>query len=398
VNRLNYHHLLYFWIVAREGTIARACAQLHLTQPTISGQLRSLDRALGAKLFDRLGRNLVLTKIGRVVFRYADEIFSLGRELQQALSGRPAGRPLQLLAGIANAKQPHDRWPSCREFVKELADCNVAERGRRPVGEPTPQVLTNSIGMKLVYVPAGRFLMGSPETEPERHADEGPQHLVAICRPFYIGMFSVTQREYEAVMGDNPSHFKQAIDGGPTYPVESVSWHDAMEFCRKLSSRYEEREACHVYYLPTEAEWEYACRAGTLTPFALGLSLSSLQANFNGKNPYGNAPQGPFRQQTTPVGSFKPNAFGLFDMHGNVWEWCADFYREDYYAESPERDPLGPRSGDRRVLRGGNWNSAGGKNCRSARRGKDDPTSMTQYDGFRVVMIAGGDPQPCAPS
>jgi LysR family transcriptional activator of nhaA len=102
VNRLNYHHLLYFWTVAREGTIARACAQLHLTQPTISGQLRSLDRALGAKLFDRLGRNLVLTKIGRVVFRYADEIFSLGRELQQALSGRPAGRPLQLLAGIAN--------------------------------------------------------------------------------------------------------------------------------------------------------------------------------------------------------------------------------------------------------------------------------------------------------
>jgi formylglycine-generating enzyme required for sulfatase activity len=287
----------------------------------------------------------------------------------------------------ALAKQPHDRWPSCRVFVQELADCHAPDSRRTAAAAATPAAVTNSIGMRLVCVPAGRFLMGSPETEPARHADEGPQHLVAISRPFHMGIFPVTQQEYEAVMGHNPAHFKPAAGGGPAHPVESVSWYDATEFCRRLSSRYEERDAGRVYYLPTEAEWEYACRAGTRTPFAFGPSLSSLLANFNGQDPYGDAPRGPFRQQTTPVGSFGANAFGLYDMHGNVWEWCADFYGESYYSQSPERDPLGPRSGDRRVLRGGNWNSSGGKNCRSARRGKDDPTATTHFDGFRVVMI-----------
>jgi formylglycine-generating enzyme required for sulfatase activity len=285
----------------------------------------------------------------------------------------------------ALAKQPHDRWPSCRAFVQELADCHAAD-SRRKAAAATPVVVTNSIGMRLVCIPAGRFLMGSPETEPERNDDEGPQHLVTISRPFHMGVFPVTQREYEAVIGHNPSQFKLMARGGPSHPVESVSWYVAMEFCRRLSARYEEREAGRVYYLPTEAEWEYACRALTLTPFAFGPSLSSWQANFNGQEPYGDAPLRPFRQQTTPVGSFAPNAFGLHDTHGNVWEWCADFYGETYYSQSPERDPLGPRSGDRRVLRGGNWYSSG-KNCRSARRGKDDPTAMTPYYGFRVVMI-----------
>jgi formylglycine-generating enzyme required for sulfatase activity len=287
----------------------------------------------------------------------------------------------------ALAKQARDRWASCRVFVEELAGCHATDQKRKVTTAAVPESFTNSVGMKLVLIPSGKFVMGSPETEPDRHSDEGPQHLVTVSRPFYMSVHPVTQQEYEAITGHKPSHFKQAAGGGPTHPVESVSWYDAMDFCRRLSSRFEEREAARSYYLPTEAEWEYACRAGTLTPFAFGLSLSSSQANFNGENPYGKAPPGPFRQQTTPVGSFKPNAFGIFDMHGNVWEWCSDFYGDTYYSMSPERDPLGPRSGDRRVLRGGNWNSAGGKNCRSARRGKDHPTAATQFDGFRVVMF-----------
>ena len=197
------------------------------------------------------------------------------------------------------------------------------------------------------------------------------------------------------VMRTNPSCYsmvgigKASVAGLDTsrFPVEGVSWYDAMEFCRRLSEHFAEREAGRVYYLPTEAEWEYACRAGTRTPFASGPSLSSRQANFNGQHPYGGAEVGPFRHQTTPVGTFPPNAWGLYDLHGNVWEWCHDWYEETYYRHAPERDPLGPRSGQRRVLRGGNWNSAGGKNCRSARRGKDFPAEGTPYDGFRVVMI-----------
>lgn len=286
----------------------------------------------------------------------------------------------------ALAKRPADRWASCRIFVEELATGNTSARLSKPI-PLTQDLLTNSIGMRLARIPAGRFLMGSPETEAERQPDEGPSHLVSITRPFYMGIFPVTQQEYETVMGHNPSHFQQSAGGDLRHPVESVSWYDAVEFCRRLSSRFEERDAGRVYYLPTEAEWEYACRAGTLTPFAFGRTLSSSQANFNGQNPYGDAPVGPFYERTTPVGAFPSNAFGLFDMHGNVWEWCADFYDASYYGHSPDVDPLGPRGGSQRVLRGGNWNSAAGKNCRAARRGKDDPSAATPYDGFRVVMI-----------
>jgi formylglycine-generating enzyme required for sulfatase activity len=284
----------------------------------------------------------------------------------------------------ALAKQPHDRWPSCREFVRELSESGSKRRAR--VTPPDRPVVVNTIGMRLVHVPAGRFLMGSAEAESERRSDEGPPHFVTIARPFYVGAHSVTQREFETVMGHNPSQFKGGA-AGPNRPVENVSWYDAFEFCRRLSTRYEEREAGWAYYLPTEAEWEYACRAGTTTAFAFGDSLSSQEANFNGNFPYGSAVQGPFHEETTPVGSFRPNAWGLYDMHGNVWEWCADFYGANFYERSPECDPLGPRSGDQKVLRGGNWNSKGGKNCRSARRGKDLPTQSTAYDGFRVVMI-----------
>jgi formylglycine-generating enzyme required for sulfatase activity len=296
--------------------------------------------------------------------------------------------PERGIVGRALAKQPRDRWPNNRSFVNELSESSSAER-HQAAPPQSPPVLLNSIGMKFARIPGGRFLMGSPETELGRHADEGPQHIVTINRSFYMSVYPVTQHEYETVMGSNPSGFQGSSGGGSDHPVESVSWYEALEFCRKLSSRFEERDMGHHYYLPTEAEWEYACRAGTSTPFAFGTSLSSYQANFNGEKPYGDVPVGPFRQQTTRVGSFQPNASGLYDMHGNVWEWCADYYAAEYYRGSPECDPLGPRSGTRRVLRGGTWgwNSARGENCRSARRDNEDPSESMALYRFRVVLI-----------
>lgn len=243
--------------------------------------------------------------------------------------------------------------------------------------------ITNSIGMKLVLIPAGKFKMGSPESE-MYHAPNEHQHEVTISKPFYMGVYEVTQKQWEAIMDENKSAFR-GEKGGPEHPVEQVSWHKAVEFCQKLSEKEEEKKAGRIYRLPTEAEWEYACRAGTTTATHYGNSLSSKDANFNGKKPLGNAPVGPYIDKTTKVGSYKPNKFGLYDMHGNVWEWCSDWYDEKYYKNSPKVDPRGPATGDERVLRGGSWYNQGGV-ARSAYR-HHAPPEVEYWDvGFRVVM------------
>jgi len=214
--------------------------------------------------------------------------------------------------------------------------------------------VANSIDMRLVLIPPGEFLMGSPETE-ENRSDNEYQHRVRIAKPFYLGVYEVTQSEYEGVMGKNPSAFSK--DGARSdkvgamdtsrFPVEAVSWENAVEFCQKLSELPEEKRFGCVYRLPTEAEWEYACRAGTRTPFHFGTSLSSTQANFDGNYPYGSASKGPNLSRTATVGSYRPNAWGLYDMHGNVLEWCQ--------TRLPERRPWpgGPRGlGSARTNRG----------------------------------------------
>jgi formylglycine-generating enzyme required for sulfatase activity len=248
---------------------------------------------------------------------------------------------------------------------------------------------TNSIGMTFRRIPAGKFRMGSPKDEPERR-DHEHLHEVEITRPFFLGVYEVTQKEYKAVTGNNPSYFV-----GEKHPVESVSWEDATAFCEKLSDRPEEKRLGHVYRLPTEAEWEYACRAGDrreqTSPFYFhepSLTLDTTQANFDGNFPYpkGKADRGPWLQKTVPVGSYVPNAWGLYDMHGNVSEWCSDWYDSDTYKEKPRRDPSGPATGITRIVRGGSWCDAGW-DCRAACRLRAEPQARTKEVGFRVVLM-----------
>jgi uncharacterized protein (TIGR02996 family) len=259
--------------------------------------------------------------------------------------------------------------------------------------KPCVPELVNSIGMRLVLIPAGTFRMGSPPGEAERESPEGPQHEVEISRPFLLGACLVTQEEYGKVMGHNPSWYSaggivkddvKGMDTGP-FPISHVTWEDAAQFCRKLSARPKEKKAGRAYRLPTEAEWEYACRGGAKshTAFSFGPSLSSTQANFDGREPYGGAPRGPYLGRPTEVGSYPPNAWGLYDMHGNVWEWCSDWWSGGG-KKGPLQDPKGPEKGEFRVMRGGCFHNAG-HYCRTASRHGLVPNDPTHNIGFRVA-------------
>ena len=234
---------------------------------------------------------------------------------------------------------------------------------------PAGMEVTNSIGMKLRLIPAGEFMMGSPTTESDR-IDTETQHRVSITKPFYLGVTEVTQEQYQKVMGKNPSQFKR-----PQNPVEKVSWAEAVEFCGKLSAMPAEKAAGHVYRLPTEAEWEYAYRAGTTTAYGFGDDASGL-----GDYGWFHDNSG---SKTHPVGEKKPNAWGLYDMHGNVWEWCQDWYGD--YPSGSATDPTGATSGSVRVFRGGGWGINGAGYCRSASRSGNSPEFRGNRLGFRVL-------------
>jgi formylglycine-generating enzyme required for sulfatase activity len=235
--------------------------------------------------------------------------------------------------------------------------------------------LGGGVELEMVPIPGGSFLMGSPESEKGRYKRESPQHGVNVPS-FFLGRYPVTQIQYERVMKKNPSEFK-----GANRPVERVRWNDAVELCRRLSQRT--GKFCR---LPSEAEWEYACRGGTTTPFSFGETITTDLVNYNGKLTYRSAPKGVWRKQTTDVGSFPPNAFGLYDMHGNVWEWCQDVWHINYN-EAPTDGSAweSGEDGSRRLLRGGSWLIAPG-NCRSASRFRNDPGTCYVIKGFRVVL------------
>ncbi len=256
--------------------------------------------------------------------------------------------------------------------------------------------VTNSIGMKFVLIPPGEFDMGSTDEEVAKLLEEAkatkqtswyidslpseaPKHRVRITKPFYLGRCEVTQTEYERVVGSNPSQLK----GNPTHPVEMVSWDDASAFCRKLGALPQEQAARAEYRLPTEGEWEHACRAGTTMPWYSGDDVEALEEHAWLKNNAGG--------KTHPVGQKSPNAWGLYDMHGNVWEWCQDWFGDRYYATSPLDDPPGVSGGSIRVHRGGGWHAvaSGG---RASCRGRDAPGNRGGSLGFRLARTVSSPP------
>ena len=252
--------------------------------------------------------------------------------------------------------------------------------------------LGNEIVLDMILVHGGNFLMGSPETEEEHRDNESPQHPVTV-KSFFLGRYPVTQAQWRVVaetydqvnieLNPDPSHFK-----GAKRPVEQVSWYEAQEYCDRLAQKTK-----RPYRLPTEAEWEYACRAGTTTPFYFGETISAKLANYDWDYAYNNGPKGGDRQtsQTSPVGNFPANAFGLYDMHGNVYEWCLDTWHGSY-SEKPEELKKsgnipwvsGDEKEERRLLRGGSWLYNPG-DCRSAYRVNGHPGDRFNDVGVRIV-------------
>jgi uncharacterized protein (TIGR02996 family) len=299
--------------------------------------------------------------------------------------------------------------PTVERVSAEVRVAALLNAGVRPI---VPEIV-NDLGMRFALIPPGRFRMGSSAREQngvetsrqvedarayyrERGLEE-TAHEVQLTRVVYLGVYPVTQRQYEVVTGINPSYFSR---GGPgnakvkditdaelgDFPVDSVSWEDAQRFLKVLNAQSDAREKSWGYRLPTEAEWEYSCRGGGIssTPFHVGDSFSSYYANFNGNYPYGGAEKGPYLGRTCAVGSYGPNALGLYDMHGNVWEWCQDWHAP--YAGGPETDPSGPPDGEYRVIRGGAFNYPGWF-CRAAHRFGYSPQDQLASVSFRIALV-----------
>ena len=269
----------------------------------------------------------------------------------------------------------------------------IRSRGSNPCFD---EILGEELPLRMMQIPAGTFMMGSSTDEIDNYDTEQPQHEVSVST-FFMGKYPVTQAQWRFVSGleqvertlePAPSNFK-----GDDRPVEQVSWYEAVEFCQRLS-RYSKRQ----YQLPTEAQWEYACRAGTQTPFHFGETITTELANYRGTDDkeydwsgsYGNGPKGEYREETTAVTYFDiANAFGLCDMHGNVWEWCADHWHGNYEGEPPTDGSAWSTDDERasRVVRGGSWDNTP-RNCRSATRYVIRPDDRNYFTGFRVCCIA----------
>jgi len=290
-----------------------------------------------------------------------------------------------MVSQITKDPNPHNTLPNSSptsvksfqfEVIRVNAQGNPTNRDPRKA-EYFIEDLGNGVNLEMVAIPSGSFTMGSPAGEAERFSNEGPQHQVQVPG-FFIGKYAVTQAQYQAIMGTNPAYFK-----GEKRPVEQVSWDDAVEFCQKLSQK-----TGRTYRLPSEAEWEYACRAGTTTPFYFGETITTDLVNYNGEYPYGSAPKGKYRQQTTNVGIFPPNSFGLYDMCGNIWEWCEDVYNHNYQGAPTDGSAwLTGKNNDIKLLRGGSWD-LDAEYCRSAFRLGFARVDQGNPVGFRVVAVA----------
>jgi formylglycine-generating enzyme required for sulfatase activity len=263
------------------------------------------------------------------------------------------------------------------ETVKVNAKGKIIQKFKKQANQYIEQ-LGNAIKLEMVEIPSGTFTMGSPSSEANRYSDEDPQHQVKVPS-FYMGKYPVTQAQWQRVMENNPSYFKE----DDNLPVENVSWDDAIEFCKKLSEK-----TGKTYRLPSEAEWEYACRAGTTTAFAFGETINPKIVNYDGNRPYGKAAKGEYRRKTIAVGSLGvANEFGLYDMHGNVWEWCQDYWHANYIDAPIDGSAWETISSNNtsRVLRGGSYNDLADL-CRSADRLGLAPDRHYNLSGFRLVM------------
>ena len=296
--------------------------------------------------------------------------------------------------------QPQRVQPEKEElFTFEVVKVNASGRiVNRRQGSATQKIedLGNGVSLEMVKIPGGRFLMGSPDTEAKRLSDEGPQHYVDIPE-FFMGKYVVTQGQWKAIASRtdlkvkldlklDPSSFKEPYKDIDRWnrPVERVSWFEAVEFCKRLSKLTRRN-----YRLPSESEWEYACRAGTTTPFYFGKTITTELVNYRGNYTYGNGPRGEYREQTTPVGQFPANAFGLYDMHGNVWEWCADEWHDNYAGAPTDGSVWLNGNNKRSPLRGGSW-ANNPNDCRSAiRLNFIGRIVHFLFTGFRVVCDGG---------
>jgi formylglycine-generating enzyme required for sulfatase activity len=302
-------------------------------------------------------------------------------EMQRVEAVRNTAEEARQKAEREEQQRKEKETAAAEEAARQFAE-NV--RNKKPISLP----LSGDVSLELLPVPTGSFMMGSPADEPGRYNDE-TRHEVTISKPYWMGKYEVTQAQWEAVMGNNPSEIK-----GAKLPVENVSWDEAMAFCKKLTEQ--ERTAGRLpegyrYTLPTEAEWEYACRAGTTTPFSTGNNFTAEQGNYDGRIPYNRNATREYRKMTTEVGSFPANAFGLYDMHGNVGELCRDW--DGAYPTGSVTDPTGARTGSARIARGGSWYS-NARSCRSAYRAAVTSGARSSNYGFRVALssvVGGGD-------
>ncbi len=262
------------------------------------------------------------------------------------------------------------------KFTKNQLQISTHQRIGTRYFEALGNIQGKPIDLEMVFIPAGKFQIGSPINESEHGDEESPCHTIDIPA-FFLSRFPITQKQWKILMDNNPAIFI----GNGDRPVETVSWNDAQEFCQKLADRKGK-----LYRLPSESEWEYACRAGTISAFSCGETIAANLANYNGASPYKYAPKGISKASTTEVGTYPANAFGLHDLHGNVWEWCADVWHDDYDL-LPKDGKAWTQGGDRscRVVRGGSWRDPAAY-CRSAKRSKNATNQGDRYTGFRIAV------------
>ena len=288
-----------------------------------------------------------------------------------------AGVSLFLLSGALFAKYETETSAASNAVGRNVSGFDEGE-----LAGDRATLTINGAEFAFRYCPAGEFLMGSPLSEKGRESDE-TQHKVVLTKAYWLMETELTQAQWEAITGENPSYFT-----GENLPVESVSWNDCEAFVNKLNEELKAAPEGWRFSLPTEAQWEYACRAGTTAAFSFGDSLNGDNANCDGNYPYGTRTKGPYLEKTSPVRSYASNAWGLYDMHGNVWEWCKDRY--GVYPTGGVKDPKGLVAGSDRVRRGGCWSSYAGY-CRSANRNRDDADGRFIYLGARLALVSTSD-------